>query len=109
MVTEGVSEGDGALMSPISAQGDRDPFEDREDHARGYIQSLERAQQILRTCDDNVWMVIIGIEADKTENIVEVKRLLYPSEPKKVEQKVRRNAPCPCVSGKKFKKFCMAK
>ena len=77
--------------------------------ARGHVQTLERAQQILKICEDNGWKVVIGIEPDKPENIVEVNRLLHPPQPEKVEQKVGRNAPCPCGSGKKFKKCCMAK
>jgi SWIM/SEC-C metal-binding protein len=77
--------------------------------ARGRVQSLERAQQILKICDDNGWKVVIGIEPDKPEDITEVNRLLYPPEPQKAEQKVGRNDPCPCGSGKKFKKCCMAK
>jgi SWIM/SEC-C metal-binding protein len=77
--------------------------------ARGHVQTFERAHQVLKICDDNGWKVVIGIEPDKPEDIIEVNRLLYPPEPQKAEQKVGRNAPCPCGSGKKFKKCCMAK
>ncbi|UCF83066.1 MAG: SEC-C domain-containing protein [Desulfobacteraceae bacterium] len=77
--------------------------------ARGHVQSFERAQQILKICDDNGWIAVIGIESDKPENISEVNRLLYPPEPIRAERKAGRNDPCPCGSGKKFKKCCMYK
>jgi uncharacterized protein YecA (UPF0149 family) len=62
--------------------------------ARGHVQTLERVQAILAMCDDRGWIAAIGIEPDKPEDI---------SDPK-----VERNDPCPCGSGKKFKKCCMA-
>jgi len=77
--------------------------------ARGHVQTLERAQAILAMCDDWGWTAIIGIEPDKPEDISEVQRLLNPPEPRRSEPKVGRNDPCPCGSGKKFKKCCMAK
>ena len=77
--------------------------------ARGNVQTLERAQAILAMCDDRGWIAVIGIEPDKPEDISEVTRLLNPPKPKKAGPKVGRNDPCPCGSGKKFKKCCMAK
>ena len=77
--------------------------------ARGHVQTLERAQAILAMCDDRGWTAIIGIEPDKPEDISEVQRLLNPPKPKQAGHKVGRNDPCPCGSGKKFKKCCMAK
>ena len=77
--------------------------------AKGHVQTLERAQAILEMCDDRGWTAIIGIEPDKPEDISEVTRLLNPPKPKQAGPKVGRNDPCPCGSGKKFKKCCMAK
>ena len=76
---------------------------------RDHVQTLERAQAILEMCDDRGWTAIIGIEPDKPEDISEVQRLLNPPKPKQADPKVGRNDPCPCGSGKKFKKCCMAK
>ena len=76
---------------------------------RGHVQTLERAQAILEMCDDKGWTAVIGIEPDKPEDISEVQRLLNPPKPKLSDQKVGRNDPCPCGSGKKFKKCCMNK
>ena len=77
--------------------------------ARGHVQTLERAQAILTMCDNRGWTAIIGIEPDKPEDISEVQRLLNPPKPKQAGPKVGRNDPCPCGSGKKSKKCCMAK
>ena len=77
--------------------------------ARGHVQTVERAQEILAMCDDRGWTAIIGIEPDKPEDISEVQRLMNPLKPKQAEPKVGRNDPCPCGSGKKFKKCCMNK
>jgi len=64
-----------------------------------------RAMEIMNLCDKNGWQVIVGIEPTENEDISDVERLLNP--PKSaVSQKVDRNAPCPCGSGKKSKKCC---
>jgi len=60
-------------------------------------------------CDNRGRIAVIEIEPDKTEDISEVQRLLNPPKPKQADPKVGRNDPCPCGSGKKFKKCCMAK
>jgi SWIM/SEC-C metal-binding protein len=75
--------------------------------ARGHVQTMERAQEILKLCDDRGWIVIIEIEPDMPEDISEVERLLNPPKPIQAESKIGRNEPCPCGSGKKFKKCCM--
>jgi len=76
---------------------------------RGHVQTLERTQAILAMCDNRGWIALIGIEPDKPEDISEVQRLMNPPKPKQAGPKVGRNDPCPCGSGKKFKKCCMAK
>ena len=42
----------------------------------------------------------------KPEDITDLETLLNPIKPKIVEKKVGRNEPCPCGSGKKYKKCC---
>jgi len=73
------------------------------------VQTIERAEEILALCDEHGWQVIVGIEPDKTENVSDIDRLLNPTTPTKFEKKVNRNDPCPCGSGKKYKKCCMDK
>lgn len=69
------------------------------------VKTQERAVEILNLCDSRGWQVIVGIEPHSNEDISDVERLLNP--PKLVvSQKVDRNAPCPCGSGKKSKKCC---
>ncbi len=70
------------------------------------VQSSERAEKILSICNKHGWQVIVGIEPDKPEDISDVERLLHPPEPVRGQGKVGRNDPCPCGSGKKYKKCC---
>lgn len=72
------------------------------------VATQERAQEILAICNANGWQVIAGIEAGEPEDISDVERLLHPPEPYRSEKTVGRNDPCPCGSGKKFKKCCGA-
>ena len=73
------------------------------------VQSEDRAAEIMSICEQHDWTVIIGIEADKPEDISHVDRLLNPDAP--VERAVRepvpgRNDPCSCGSGLKYKRCC---
>ena len=70
------------------------------------LQSPERAEEILAICNEHGWKAIVGIEPDKFEDISDVERLMNPAEPVKVQVKIGRNEPCPCGSGKKYKKCC---
>ncbi len=74
------------------------------------VQSQEKANEIMRICEENNWKVIVGIEPDKEEDISDVDKLLgHQTEKTKTIIKgevVGRNDPCPCGSGKKYKKCC---
>jgi SWIM/SEC-C metal-binding protein len=48
------------------------------------------------------------VEPDEPENIADVKMLLNRPTPLRNPQKVGRNDPCPCGSGRKYKKCCGA-
>ena len=69
------------------------------------VQTEKRAQEIASICNDNGWHYIVGFEPGKTEDISDVERLLNPPAPIKSQEKTGRNDPCPCGSGKKFKKW----
>ena len=69
------------------------------------VRTEGRAGEILNLCNGRGWQVIVGIEPDSNEDISDVERLLNPPQPL-TSQKVDRNAPCPCGSGKKSKKCC---
>ena len=70
-----------------------------------HVQNEHRAQEIAELFDKNGWDFIMGIEPDKPEDISDLERLLNPPQPVK-SVKISRNAPCPCGSGKKYKKCC---
>ena len=71
------------------------------------VHSEEKAQYVAETCDKHGWHYIIGFEMDQPEDISDLEKKLNPVKPLK-SQKIGRNDPCPCGSGKKFKKCCGA-
>ncbi len=76
------------------------------------VKTMEKAQEILALGNKHGWKVIVGIEPDKPEDVSAVKQLLdaRTSIASITEKpKVRRNDPCPCGSGLKFKKCCLKK
>ena len=72
------------------------------------VQTLQRAEEIAEFCDDHGIIFILGLEPDEPEDISHILRALEPPEPVLASPKVGRNEPCPCGSGKKFKKCCDA-
>jgi SWIM/SEC-C metal-binding protein len=71
------------------------------------VHSEEKAMYVAKTCAENGWRYIIGFEQDKPEDISDLEKLLNPPAPAQ-SVKIERNAPCPCGSGKKYKKCCGA-
>jgi SWIM/SEC-C metal-binding protein len=69
------------------------------------VQSEERAKYVAEICAAHGWHYIIGFELDKSEDISDLKKALTRFEPIRSE-KIGRNDPCPCGSGKKYKKCC---
>lgn len=70
------------------------------------VHTEERASEVARICHENGWHYIIGFEHDKPEDISDLERALNPPEPIKATIEPGRNDPCPCGSGKKYKKCC---
>ncbi len=70
------------------------------------VQTEERVKEVAAICEENGWKHIIGLEPDKPEDISELELLLNTPKSKIAEKKVGRNEPCPCGSGKKYKKCC---
>lgn len=70
------------------------------------VQNEQRASEIAAICDKNHWIFIAGIEPDKPEDVRDLEIALNPPAPVHAEAKTGRNDPCPCGSGKKFKKCC---
>lgn len=71
-----------------------------------HVQTEERSREVAAQFVENGWKYIIGIEPDKPEDISDLEILLSKPETVSVERKVGRNDPCPCGSGKKYKKCC---
>ena len=70
------------------------------------VQTEERVKELEAVFEENGWTYKIELEPDKPEDITDLEILLNPQKPKIAEKKVGRNEPCPCGSGKKFKKCC---
>jgi SWIM/SEC-C metal-binding protein len=70
------------------------------------VQTEKRLQEVAAIFDQHSWKYIIGFEPDKPEDISDLEKLLNPTKPVQSTKKVGRNDPCPCGSGKKFKKCC---
>ncbi len=73
------------------------------------VQTEERAMQIMALCNIRGWEVVVGIEPDSEENISDVNKL-YKGNTGYLKPKAApsRNAPCPCGSGKLYKRCCGA-
>ena len=71
------------------------------------VQTEEKAKEVESIFKEHDWKYAIKLDPDKPEDIVDLEILLNnPSETKFTEKKVGRNEPCPCGSGKKYKKCC---
>lgn len=70
------------------------------------VKTKERRKEVAAIFKKNNWKYKIELAPDKPEDITALNRLLKPVKPKKVKDKVGRNDPCPCGSGKKYKKCC---
>ncbi|SAL06172.1 yecA family protein [Caballeronia calidae] len=67
------------------------------------VTSEDRAHYVAQVCQQNGWHYIIGFEGP--EDISDLENALNPPLPMQ-STKVERNSPCPCGSGRKYKKCC---
>jgi SWIM/SEC-C metal-binding protein len=70
------------------------------------VQTEERMKAVESVFVENNWKYRISLEPDKPEDIEALEILLNPIKTKIAAMKVGRNDPCPCGSGKKYKKCC---
>jgi SWIM/SEC-C metal-binding protein len=70
------------------------------------VQTEEKMKEVAAIFEENGWKFTIGLEPDKPEDIADLEILLNPTKTRRVEKKIGRNEPCPCGSGKKYKKCC---
>jgi SWIM/SEC-C metal-binding protein len=70
------------------------------------VQTAQRAQELLAFCEEHSIQLVVGVEPHKPEDIADIERALQSRQPARAAVKIGRNEPCPCGSGKKFKKCC---
>ena len=78
----------------------------RNNPALARVRTEERALEILDFCQEHGIQAVIEIEPKKPEDIFDIELALSVHQPVLAAPKVGRNDPCPCGSGKKFKKCC---
>jgi SWIM/SEC-C metal-binding protein len=70
------------------------------------VKTQKRLKEVAALFEEHGWKYTIALEPDKPEDVSDLDRLLNPPKPMIAETKVGRNDPCPCGSGKKYKKCC---
>lgn len=73
------------------------------------VRTQSRGAEMLALCEERGWKAVVGVEPDEPEDVSDLERLLKPPSPVVAEEKIGSNAPCPCGSGKKYKRCCMGK
>jgi SWIM/SEC-C metal-binding protein len=74
--------------------------------ARVKVQSEERKAELAAIFERGGWAHEIEVAPDEAEDIADLTRLQNPVATVTTAPKPGRNEPCPCGSGKKFKKCC---
>lgn len=72
------------------------------------VQTEEREQEISAIFAKNKWFCEINVDPDQDENISDLEILKNKPVSAVNTTKASRNDPCPCESGKKYKKCCGA-
>ena len=70
------------------------------------VKTKKRMKEVAKIFDKNGWEYTVELDRKKPEDISDLEILLNWPKPMAAEKKVGRNAPCPCESGKKYKKCC---
>ncbi len=78
----------------------------RKNPAAVHVKTKKRLKEVASIFEKNGWEYTIELEPDKPEDITDLEILLNPPKTVIAEKKVGRNEPCPCGSGKKYKKCC---
>lgn len=70
------------------------------------VQTKTRMRELESVFKKNGWVYSIEVDKDKPENIADLEILQNPTQTVIADEKIGRNAPCPCGSGKKHKQCC---
>lgn len=68
------------------------------------VQTLEQADAMIMFCNRLGLLASASVDPDQPPDISDLRKVLGLYQ--RVSNKVPRNAPCPCQSGKKYKKCC---
>jgi SWIM/SEC-C metal-binding protein len=71
-----------------------------------HVKTKERMNEVAKIFKKNGWKYTIELQEDEPEDITDLEILLNWPKPIETQNKVGRNDPCPCGSGKKYKKCC---
>lgn len=71
-----------------------------------HVKTKKRMKEVAAIFEKNNWKYTIELDRDKPEDVNDLELLLNPPKTVIAEKKVGRNEPCPCGSGKKYKKCC---
>jgi SWIM/SEC-C metal-binding protein len=63
---------------------------------------------VSQTCVSNGWYFLAGMDPNEPEDLGDFERKLNPPTVEYSSEKIGRNESCPCGSGKKYKKCCIA-
>lgn len=70
------------------------------------VKTKKRMKEVSSIFEKNGWIYKIDLEPKKAEDTEDLDYLLNPPKTVVAEKKIGRNEPCPCGSGKKYKKCC---
>ncbi len=70
------------------------------------VQTEERLKEVTSIFEEKGWKYTIDLEPDTPEDVADLELLLNVPKTIIAEEKVGRNDPCSCGSGKKYKKCC---
>jgi SWIM/SEC-C metal-binding protein len=73
------------------------------------VPTMERAAEVGEFCDAHGIHFVAAIDPESPEDISDVEFAVEARRPVPKAPRIGRNEPCPCGSGKKYKKCCEGK
>ena len=73
------------------------------------VKTWEKRDELKKIFEENGWKYRIKVRPEMDEDLTDLESLQKVGETKVTELHTGRNDPCPCGSGKKYKKCCLSK
>ncbi len=70
------------------------------------VKTKKRMKEVASIFEEHGWEYTIEMDKNEPEDVTDLEILLNTPKPVRADKKVGRNDPCPCGSGKKYKKCC---